>query len=86
MIYLVLWISWACPGGPLTNWIGPVGKRLLCEPEPRVMQYPDREQAEDTVRKLGCDSHTAMCEIRKNGRLWCEEVKCEHVVKIGGES
>lgn len=81
-IFVVMWLSWACPGGPLTSWLGPVFQRLRCEPQVRMMAYPDEDQAEATARKLGCDAVPALCEIRPNGRIKCREIKCSEVMSI----
>lgn len=76
----VLWISWTCPGGPLSGFVPATARQLLCTSTPRFELYdPARlEAARRRVRELGAGAELRICRgLRCSSNLaeWKTDVK-----------
>lgn len=78
--FLVTWISWACPGGPLGGLVPAAARPAVCRPEPRFEVYDPalERRARARVRELGGGAELRRCRgLRCSGNLadWKTDVE-----------
>ncbi len=77
---LVAWISWTCPGGPISGLVPAAARPLVCRPAPRHELYDParRPRAQARVRELGAGAELRVCRgLRCSDNLadWTTDVK-----------
>ena len=80
--FLVLWISWVCPGGWLgAKTIPAEHQRFVCTAKPDWTVESNREHALKKVRQAGCQARFFECH-----GLRCreKEVSCETKLSVEG--
>lgn len=76
--YLLTWLAWTCPGGPLGGLVPAPARPLVCRAEPRLELYdPARlERAKARTRELGCSAQLRRCRglVCSSNMVSCETV------------
>jgi len=79
--FLVLSLSWTCPGGWFSGLVPPAARPLICKPKIERTSYDRLQAARDRVRAIGPDSAAILTQVH-GLRLQDQPVTWETVVKF----
>lgn len=79
-LYVVVWLAYSCPGGPLSFLIPQKARPLVCEPEMRMETTAYQIVAEQKIQDLGPEVYSGMFKVvgskpNKMRFSWSKELK-----------
>lgn len=84
--WLVMWISFSCPGGALTRWLGADppewAKPLICRVAPQYEIYSRKRDAYRQAESLACGPSNPALYWCKNLKCWGRKIHCRTVIEI----